>query len=121
MLICGLNQLGLCEDPGLTNASEIPWDNGEPPRRVIAGHGTSFIISKYGNVYSFGQNKFGVLGHGEKDLPLRAPRQILSLNRRKILSIATGPIVSYVENYFLLIICKRLIIYIYILNFKITF
>lgn len=68
----------------------VPWDNGEPPVRVYAGHGTSFIISKYGNIFSFGQDKFGVLGHGEADMPMRVPRQILSLKRRKIVSVAVG-------------------------------
>ena len=35
-------------------------------------------------------HQFGVLGHGEADFPLRVPRQIMSLNRRKIVAVAVG-------------------------------
>jgi hypothetical protein len=49
-------------EPGFGDAVEVPWDPAEIVSKVYAGHGTSFILSKYGNLFSFGQDKFGVLG-----------------------------------------------------------
>ena len=128
IMVCGLNQLGLCEEKGFDHATEVPWDVGgknfyidccfglsftlihqhtcmytyytnfiercvqssEKPVRVVAGHGTSFVITRIGNLFSWGQDRCGVLGHGDKNLSLRVPRQVMALNRRKILEIATG-------------------------------
>ena len=90
VMMCGLNQLGLSEEKGLTALTDVPLDVEEVPIRVIAGHGTSFIITKVGNLYSFGQDKCGVLGHGDRNISLRVPRQVMALNRRKIKSVATG-------------------------------
>ena len=28
VMICGLNQLGLCEDKGFDHPVDVPWDNG---------------------------------------------------------------------------------------------
>ena len=156
IMVCGLNQLGLCEEKGFEHATEVPWENdgeiccvfcflalslcmnppmnlcicpcmnsimlftfvllssflssfsspssffflfsslsflfpyAETPVRVVAGHGTSFVVTRFGNLYSWGQDRCGVLGHGDKNLALRVPRQVMALNRRKIKEIATG-------------------------------
>jgi alpha-tubulin suppressor-like RCC1 family protein len=37
----------------------------EPITRVAAGHMTSFALTKKGDVYSWGSNRFGALGLGD--------------------------------------------------------
>lgn len=88
VMITGLNQQGLCEEPGGTCPSEVVWDD-ELPIGIAAGFGTSFIISEFGNVYSFGNGRFGVLGHGDV-LSNHIPRQVMPLNRQKITMLAVG-------------------------------
>ena len=46
-------------------------------------------MSKFGNCYSFGHGRYGVLGHGD-ELSMQAPRQILGLNRHRIKRVAVG-------------------------------
>lgn len=53
---------------------------------VAAGSGTSFVVTKIGNVFSFGVGRYGVLGHGD-DISIQTPRQILSLSRHRVQSI----------------------------------
>ena len=74
VMLAGLNQLGLCDEPGFMEPVDVPWDPTDSPRNVVAGNGFSFIITKIGNLYSFGNDKFGVLGHGDIDVNIRVPR-----------------------------------------------
>jgi len=89
-MITGLNQQGLCEEPGFQKPTEVHWrDADELPTFVCAGFGCSFIVSHLGNVYSFGNGRYGVLGHGDCATN-QVPRQIMSLNRQHIKLVAAG-------------------------------
>lgn len=87
--IIGLNQQGLCEEPGYTHMTDLPWDLTERPVQIAAGAGTTFILTKFGNIYSCGIGKFGVLGHGD-DISVAAPRQIMTLLKQRIKGVAAG-------------------------------
>jgi hypothetical protein len=49
-MICGLNQLGLCEEKGFDVPQELIWDEDEDPVEVIAGN---VYMSIYKNMYLF--------------------------------------------------------------------
>lgn len=85
----GLNQQGLCEEPGFTHMTDLPWDLQERPVEIASGAGTTFILTKFGNIYSCGVGKFGVLGHGD-DISVAAPRQILTLLKQRIKGVSAG-------------------------------
>jgi alpha-tubulin suppressor-like RCC1 family protein len=92
--LVGLNQLGLCEEPGISQAQEIFWDDpsvmsADPPVFVTAGNGTSFIITTHGQVYSWGNGNQGRLGHGD-GLSMTVPRHISSLRKFIVTKISTG-------------------------------
>ncbi len=87
--LTGLNQQGLCEEPGHTAPFEIQLHGDEEPISVFAGYGTSFIITKFGNVYSWGNGRYGVLGHGDEE-SFQIPRQISGLNRQQVRKISAG-------------------------------
>lgn len=90
VLVTGLNQVGLCEEPGIPEPCEVPWDEGmDRPTDVVAGRGTSFIITKKGHLYSFGNGRFGVLGHGDGE-SYSLPRRIMGLERKFILKVSAG-------------------------------
>jgi alpha-tubulin suppressor-like RCC1 family protein len=90
LLVTGLNQAALCEEPGHETFTEVAWDcDLDPPERMFAGNGISFFITRLGYVYSFGRGHFGVLGHGNTE-SYHLPRQITSLNRSAIMKIAMG-------------------------------
>jgi hypothetical protein len=89
LMISGLNQLALCEDPGYNSPQEVEWDKSDEPKRVIAAHGNSFVITRFGNVYSWGFGRYGVLGHCE-DRTCQIPRQILTLKKVKIKQLSAG-------------------------------
>ena len=87
--IIGLNQQGLCEEPGFTSMTDIPWDAQEQPVDVVAGAGFTFVITKHGNLYSCGNGKYGVLGHGD-DITMQTPRQLMSLLKQHVRAVAVG-------------------------------
>lgn len=90
VMISGLNQQGLCEEPGFEKPTEVNWcDAGELPISVHAGYGHSFVISQFGNVYSWGNGRYGVLGHGDVNSN-QVPRQIMRLNRQRVKSVSSG-------------------------------
>lgn len=69
IMFFGLNQGALCEEGGVMTPEDVEWDyENEPPVAVHAGYGNSYVISKSGNLWSFGMGRFGVLGHGMKRL-----------------------------------------------------
>jgi len=91
LYMAGLNQRGLCEEPGYTTPQEVPWPMGieESPVEICAGDGTSFVVTRLGNVYSWGHGRFGVLGHGDEvSYPL--PRQINALLKQSIVKLSCG-------------------------------
>ena len=87
--LCGLNQVGLCEEQGYVEPKDVIIDIDESPISVAAGYGTSFIMTRIGNVYSFGHNRYGVLGHGD-DISSQIPRQIMGLNSVRVKSMSVG-------------------------------
>lgn len=104
VMISGLNQRGLCEEPGFMEPVDVEgWDPEEIPVDVIAGNGTSYVISKHGNLFSWGHNRFGVLGHKDEE-SIQIPRQVMSLLREKIKSLATGTLSFPFRNALKLII-----------------
>jgi alpha-tubulin suppressor-like RCC1 family protein len=93
VLITGLNQVGLCEEPGENTPIPLPgwqsdWDR---PREVIAGRGASFILTKSGQIFSCGHNNYGILGLGHT-IPLLTPQRITApvLVRRVVMQVAAG-------------------------------
>jgi alpha-tubulin suppressor-like RCC1 family protein len=90
VLITGLNQVGLCEETGVHEPCEVPWDESfDRPIDVVAGRGTSFIITKRGHLYSFGNGRYGVLGHGDSESYV-LPRRVMTLERKFVLKIGVG-------------------------------
>lgn len=87
--IVGLNQQGLCEDPAYVSMTDLLWDPQEKAVDVVAGNGTTFVITKYGNVFSCGNGRYGVLGHGD-DTSFEEPRQIMSLIKQRIKMLSVG-------------------------------
>ncbi len=81
ILLCGLNQVGLCEEEGYENFQEVEWDcAADPPVFCKAGNGTSFFLTKRGLLVSFGCGKFGVLGHNDEET-CQIPRVVDALRR----------------------------------------
>lgn len=88
----GLTQVALCEEPGENTPVPIEWDMNDPDNRpvhVIAGRGTTFIVNRSGALFSYGHNKFGVLGHGHCE-NVRIPKRVKSLFRERIASVSVG-------------------------------
>ena len=80
---------GLCEEEGDPLPREVRFAEDEEPVQVEAGNGLSLIVTRAGNVYSFGNGRFGVLGDGD-EMTSQVPRQIYSLNTKKIKKVAAG-------------------------------
>ena len=89
MYITGLNQRGLCEEAGYNAPVHIPLHEDEIPLKVCAGNGTSYIITKSGNLFSWGNGRYGVLGHGD-EISSQVPRQVSYFNRIDIKRISAG-------------------------------
>lgn len=89
LMFFGLNQGGLCEDAGIECPEDVAWDEEEIPLDVVGGYGTCFVISKSGNLFSFGIGRYGVLGHGN-DETWQIPRQVMSLERVRVKKVACG-------------------------------
>lgn len=68
----------------------LVWDAAEArAARVLAGASHTVIITEGGQVYSFGANKDGQLGHGDRN-DVGTPRLIESLRDRRIVDGAAG-------------------------------
>eukprot|EP01039_Chlorochromonas_danica_P004421 gene4419-4842_t len=101
VLVTGLNQMGLCEELGHAQPTEVPIENlSESLSSVAANNGSTYIVTKSGNVLSFGNNKFGKLGYDlsaseeeeereGKGLVSLLPRRIIALERKVVLKVAT--------------------------------
>ena len=94
LVMTGLNQRGLCEDPGFLTPVIIPWGEQKESRQdsiasIAAGDGTSFVVTVSGRLFSWGNGGHGRLGHGDL-LSLQSPRQCLHLKRHIVRKIATG-------------------------------
>ena len=91
LYVAGLNQRGLCEEPGHEYPQEVAWSGGleEAPVAIAAGDGTSFVVTRLGNVYSWGHGRFGVLGHGGLGSEM-VPRQIRSLLKVNVVALSCG-------------------------------
>ncbi len=88
-MIVGLNQTMLCEEPGHMEPVDVLLNKDIKPVDVVAGHGVSFILDSNGDVFSFGNGNYGVLGHGD-ELTTQIPRQILGLLKVRVKKISTG-------------------------------
>lgn len=89
VMITGLNQVGLCEEPGSNTPIDIPWDDDfGRPVDIAAGRGTSFIITKHRQVYSFGCGRYGILGHQNEE-SITIPKRIASLEKILIAKLST--------------------------------
>ncbi len=90
LFLSGLNQRGLCEEPGLNEPVEVPWECDEDAVQLVASNGHCFVVTKFQNVFSWGFNgKFNLLGHDTPESIL-LPRQISCLSKEKITRIAAG-------------------------------
>lgn len=92
VMTTGLNQKGLCEEKGYQEPVDvlINYDyDGDRPVSVVAGRGTSFIITEQGALYSYGHNNFGVLGH-ENTTPVQTPLRMSPLLRKVVIKVAAG-------------------------------
>jgi hypothetical protein len=89
VMISGLCQVGLCEEKGSDTPVDVPWheDYGRPSD-IVAGRGTSFILNKYGHVYSFGFGRFGVLGHQNEET-INLPKRIAFFDRIRVAKLST--------------------------------
>ena len=92
VMTTGLNQVGLCEERGYDEPNDVLIDyeyDDDVPQSVTAGNGTSFVLSKRGLVYSFGQGRFGVLGHGNSET-MHTPLVIKDLRHRVVTKVSAG-------------------------------
>lgn len=89
VMMVGLNQLGLVEGCEVPIPTDVSMEAEETPINIFAGFGTIFIVSRFGNVFSYGQNRFGVLGHGD-EVSLSIPRKIMELDKYRIKAVACG-------------------------------
>lgn len=91
VLSCGLNQVGLCEEPGENEPTPIYWESTwDRPADITAGRGTSFVLTKSGHVYSWGNNRYGMLGLQHFDATLQPQRVEGLLMRRVVRQVAAG-------------------------------
>ena len=89
-MITGLNLVGLCEEAGINEPSEVPWDDSfGRPIDVVAGRGSSFIVTKKGHLFSFGNGRYGILGQGDSE-SYEFPRRVMALERKFVLKIGVG-------------------------------
>jgi hypothetical protein len=88
IMLTGLNQLMLCEEPGFMLPQELVWEE-EEPWQAHAGNGNTYVITKSGKLFSFGQGKFGMLGHCE-ERSSQVPRQVLTLKLVNVKQLSVG-------------------------------
>ncbi|CAL8465368.1 g4904 [Coccomyxa elongata] len=63
--------------------------NGQPAV-VACGSNHSILISRRGELFTWGLASSGELGHSETPIDLNVPRQVASLNRTRIVSVSAG-------------------------------
>ena len=89
VMITGLNQGVLCEEEGYSTPVDLFIEEEFYPVDVEAGLGCSFVLDKFGNVYSFGMGRYGVLGHGDEETS-QIPRQIHGLLKERVRLVSAG-------------------------------
>lgn len=93
VLLVGLNQLGLCEEPGEPTPVEVKCEEESFPKdepvSVEAGNGASFILTRRGTLLSFGNGNQGRLGH-ESGESISEPRVIRALAKRIVKTVSAG-------------------------------
>lgn len=89
VMLAGLNQRGLCEESGHMKPVSMEWHADEEPGDIAAGNGLCYVVTRLGNIYSWGNGRYGALGHGDED-STQVPKQILSLLKITIKRIACG-------------------------------
>ena len=67
IMLAGLNQRGLCEESGHIKSVDMEWHADEEPADIAAGNGLSFVVSRLGNIFSWGNGRYGALGHGDEE------------------------------------------------------
>jgi alpha-tubulin suppressor-like RCC1 family protein len=80
---------GLCEEAGDPSPREVRLHPDEEPVQVVAGNGLSLVVTRAGNVYAFGNGRYGVLGCGDEETS-QVPRQLLSLAGKAVRKVAAG-------------------------------
>jgi hypothetical protein len=92
VMTTGLNQVGLCEEKGHEEPVDLVINHDyeeDRPVSVVAGRGTTFIVTEQGALYSCGHGAFGVLGHGNTQ-SLQTLTRVQPLLRKVIIKVTTG-------------------------------
>lgn len=89
VMLSGLNQGLLCEEDGFSEPVDVFIEEEFYPVDVEAGLGCTFVLDKFGNVYSWGLGIHGVLGHGTEDSS-QIPRQIQGLLKQRVRQVSAG-------------------------------
>ncbi len=97
-MMSGLNQGLLCEEEGYATPLDVFIEEEFYPVDIEAGLGTTFILDKFGNVYSFGMGRHGVLGHGDEESS-QIPRQINGLLRVRVKTVIAGDFHVVAQTY----------------------
>ncbi|XP_043530298.1 probable E3 ubiquitin-protein ligase HERC3 isoform X3 [Chiloscyllium plagiosum] len=58
--------------------------------QVACGNNHSLALSKNGQLFAWGQNTYGQLGHGTKDVSQHSPQSVISLTGMPVAQIAAG-------------------------------
>jgi len=61
-----------------------------PVKSVDAYDETYLAVTLKGELYSWGVNEFGALGHGQKYSAFSSPEQILALSKTTIVMVSCG-------------------------------
>ena len=67
----------------------MQWNEDEEPVDLAAGNGISFVVTRLGNILSWGNGRFGALGHGDEESS-QQPREIHQLRKITIAAVACG-------------------------------
>lgn len=92
VLSWGANRFGQLGDGQLTSSHTpilIPQLKHRPVISICCGDSHSLALTVGGNLYSWGQNNHGQLGHGDTTIRLR-PELIRSLKSAKVIQVAAG-------------------------------
>jgi hypothetical protein len=89
VMMTGSNQRGLCEEPGFAKPVDLRWEKDEEPVDIAAGNGISYIVTRTGDMFSWGNGRYGALGHGDEETT-QIPRQITALKKVTLKRIACG-------------------------------
>lgn len=61
-----------------------------PVKSVDVYDETYLVVTQKGEVYSWGINEFGALGHGQKYSTFSTPEQIIALSKITIVMVSCG-------------------------------